>query len=59
MATVLDDRESFKRIGENLDEIDIQAEEGLERAKRIVRRACYNSLHAWITVGLRWWIHKH
>jgi DNA repair exonuclease SbcCD ATPase subunit len=52
MATLIDDRQALEHIGSNLEEIDMQAQDGTARAKRMLRRACCNQFLAWIIVVL-------
>jgi vesicle transport through interaction with t-SNAREs protein 1 len=50
MATLIDDRQRLEHISSNLDVIDDEAATGLQRARRMVRRACFNGFVAWIIV---------
>jgi vesicle transport through interaction with t-SNAREs protein 1 len=50
MATLIDDRQRLEHISSNLDVIDDEAATGLARARRMVRRACFNGFVAWIIV---------
>jgi flagellar biosynthesis GTPase FlhF len=50
MATLIDDRSRLENIGQNLDTIDGEAQDGAARAKRMLARAFCNSFLAWIIV---------
>jgi hypothetical protein len=52
MTTLLDDRRSLEQIEDNLRATDSQAQAGLERAKKMLRRACCNKFLAWVIVVL-------
>ncbi|OHT05302.1 Vesicle transport v-SNARE protein [Tritrichomonas foetus] len=50
MTTLLEDRKHIDHINENLDIIHAEAITGTERAKRMVRRACFNNCLIWSIV---------
>lgn len=47
-----DDRKRINHINENIDVIDREAVSGVDRAKRMVRRACFNNFIIWAIVIL-------
>lgn len=52
MTTLIDDRKRISHINENIDVIDREALTGMGRAKRMVRRACFNNCIIWTIVVL-------
>ena len=50
LLTLEDDRRHLESIDSNVDEIDRQADTGIARAKRMLRRACFHKFIAWIIV---------
>lgn len=52
MTLLQDDRKHINHINENIDVINREAVSGMDRAKRMVRRACYNNCIIWSIVVL-------